>query len=88
LGLSVEPANSVEGAGDKGVIVKGVDPDGPAAQQGIRPGHIILDVGGKAVANDSDVRKAVADAKGQGRHDVLMRVKTAKASMFVAVPIG
>jgi serine protease Do len=88
LGLSVEPANSVEGAGDKGVIVTGVDPDGPAAQQGIRPGHIILDVGGKAVANDSDMRKAVADAKGQGRHEVLMRVKTAKASMFVAVPIG
>jgi S1-C subfamily serine protease len=43
LGLSVEPATNVEGAGDKGVVVTAVDPDGPAAQQGIRPGYIILD---------------------------------------------
>jgi serine protease Do len=84
LSLSVEPANNVEGAGDKGVVVTAV----AAAQKGIRPGYIILDVGGKAVANASEMRKAVADATAQGKHDVLMRVKTAKAAMFVAVPLG
>jgi serine protease Do len=88
LGLSVAPANEAAGAGSKGVVVTAVDPDGPAAQQGIETGDVILDVGGKAVANADDVRKAMTDAKAQGRHDVLMRVKTAKATMFVAVPFG
>jgi serine protease Do len=84
LGLSVEPAK--DGASGKGVVVTAVDPDGPAAQQGIETGDIILEVGGKVVANADDMRKAMTEAKAQGRHGVLMRVKTAKATMFVAVP--
>ncbi len=88
LGLQVAPANDVAGSGGKGVVVTDVDPDGPAAQQGIRTGDIILDVGGKAVANAGDVRKAMTEAKAQGKHDVLMRVKTADATIFVAVPLG
>jgi serine protease Do len=88
LGLSVEPAQDVTGAGGKGVVVTAVNPDGPAAQHGIEPGDVILDIGGKAVANAADVRHAVAEAKAQGKHDVLMRVKTAKATLFVAVPLG
>ena len=66
----------------------GVDPDGPAAQQGIQTGDVILDVGGKAVANAADVRKAMTEAKAQGKHDVLMRVKSSDATRFVAVPLG
>ena len=69
-------------------MVTAIDLDGPAAQQGIATGNIILDVGGKTVANAGDVQKAMTDAKAQGKHDVLMRVKTAKATMFVAVPLG
>ena len=87
LGLTVEPASQA-GAGDKGVVVTGVDPDGPAAQQGIQVGDVILDVGGKAVINASDMRKAMTEAKAQGKHNVLMRVKTAKATLFVAVPLA
>ena len=88
LGLSVEPARDVAGAGNKGVVVMAVDPDGPAAQQGIETGDVILDVGGKTVANAGDLRKAMTEAKAQGRHDVVMRVKSAKATLFVAVPFG
>jgi len=89
LGIAVAPAATVAGAGDKGVVVTGVDPDGPAAQQGIATGDVILDVGGKAVTNIGDVRKALTEAKSQGKHDVLLRVKTAKAAtVFVAVPLG
>jgi len=88
LGLSVEPANDVAGAGGKGVVVTAVDPEGPAAQQGIQAGDVILDVGGKAVANAADIHKALAEAKAQGKHDVLMRLKTAKATLFVAVPLA
>ncbi len=88
LGLSVAPANDVAGAGGKGVAVTGVDPDGLAAQQGIKTGDIILDVGGKAVGNAGDVRAALVDAKAHGKQNVLMRVKSANATVFVAVPLG
>jgi serine protease Do len=87
LGLAVEPANTA-GAGEKGVVVTAVEPDSPAAQQGIEPGDVILDVNGKQVGNAADIRKAMTDAKNQGKHDLLLRVKTAKATLFVAVPFG
>jgi len=47
-----------------------------------------LDVGGKAVTNAADVRKALTDARKEGKHSVLMRVKTAETTRFIALPIG
>ena len=88
LGLSVAPAADVSGAGGKGVVVTAVDPDGPAAEQGLQKGNVILDVGGKAVTNAGDVRKALTEAKAQGKHDVLVRVKVGSATRFVALPLG
>ena len=88
LGLSLAPASEVSGAGGQGVVVTAVDPDGPAADQGIQTGDVILDVGGKSVANPGDVRKALIDAKAQGKHEVLMRVKSGDATRFVALPLG
>jgi serine protease Do len=88
LGVMVEPANDVAGSGGTGVVVTAVDPDGPAAEKGIAAGDIILDVGGKTVANASDVQKAMSAAKAQGKHDVLLRVKSAEATRFVAVPFA
>jgi serine protease Do len=88
LGLSVAPASEVSGAGAQGVVVTAVDPDGPAAEQGFQTGTVILDVGGKSVANVGDVRKALVDAKAQGKHQVLMRVKQGDATRFVALPLG
>ena len=88
LGLQVAPANEVAGAGSSGVVVTAVDPNGAAAEQGFQTGTVILDVGGKAVANAGDVRNALTDAKSQGKHDVLMRVKMGNAIRFVAMPLG
>ncbi len=88
LGLTVAPASEVSGAGNIGVVVTAVDPDGPAAEQGFQTGNVILDVGGKAVANAGDVRGALSAAKAQGKHQVLMRVKMGDATRFVALPLG
>jgi serine protease Do len=88
LGLSVAPAGDVAGAGSKGVVVTAVDPDGPAAEHGLQSGDVILDVGGKSVSSVADLRSALADAKSGGKHDVLMRIKSADNTHFVAVPIG
>jgi len=88
LGLRVAPAAEVQGAGQNGVVVTGVDPDGPAAEAGFQAGNVILDVGGKPVSTGADVAKALREAKAQGKHDVLMRVKSGDATQFVAVPLG
>jgi serine protease Do len=88
LGLMLAPANDVAGSGGKGVVVTGVDPNGPAAEQGFENGDVILDIGGKTVANTNDVRQALIEAKDHGKHDVLMRVKTGNGTRFVAMPLG
>lgn len=88
LGLSLAPAGEVQGAGQKGVVVTEVDPQGPAAQRGIQTGDVILNVGGKAVANVGDVRSELAQAKSSGKKSVLLQVKNAEATRFVAVPLA
>ena len=88
LGLSVAPAGEVAGAGAKGVVITAVDPDGPAAEHGLKSGDVILDVGGKSVSNVSELRGALSEAKSGGKPNVLIRVKTADNTHFVAIPIG
>jgi serine protease Do len=88
LGLTLAPAGDVAGAAGKGVVVTGVDPNGRAAEHGFRTGDVILDVGGKMVSKPSDVRDQLAELRKEGKHTVLMRVKSADATKFVAMPIG
>jgi serine protease Do len=88
LGLTLAPAGSVAGAGSQGVIVTRVESDGLAADSGFKIGDVILDVAGKAVTSPADVRKALADARGEGKRNVLMRVKSGEGTKFVAIPLG
>jgi serine protease Do len=70
------------------VLVTAVDPNGVAADHGLRVGDVILDVGGKAVSNPSEVRDQVADARKDGKHTLLFRVKSNEGTRFVALPLG
>jgi len=88
LGLTLAPANKVSGADDNGVVVTAVAEGGVAADHGFQVGDVILDVGGTAVATPSDVRKSLADARTQGKHTVLFRVKSSDGTKFVALPLG
>jgi serine protease Do len=88
LGLSLAPAKDVQGSGGEGVVVLNVDPSGPAAQDGVQSGDVILDAGGKTVRTPGDVRQAIDQNRSQGRHSILMRMKTAAGTRFVALPIG
>jgi serine protease Do len=88
LGLSLAPAGEVQGAGQKGLVVTEVDPQGPAAQRGIKTGDVILNVGGKAVASVGEVRSELMQAKSSGKRSVLLQVKNADATRFVAVPLA
>ncbi|MDB5559515.1 MAG: Do family serine endopeptidase [Enterovirga sp.] len=87
LGLQLAPASRT-GAGDEGVAVVNVDPDGPAAQKGIAEGDVILEVGGKAVSTPNDVADGIKAARDGGKKAVLMRVKNAQGTRFVAIGLA
>ncbi len=59
----------------------------PAAEKGIRPGDVIVEVAQEAVATPADVRGAVAKAKEEQRKSVLMLVQSGENLRFVAVKI-
>ncbi len=88
LGMSLAPAQDVEGSGKEGVVVLDVDPNGPAAQNGMQTGDVILDVSGKAVQTPSQVREAINQTRSQGRRSVLMRVKSPQGTRYVAIPVA
>jgi len=87
LGMTLAPANTV-GAGNQGVAVTAVDPNGPAAERGMQSGDVILDVAGKAVSNPADITKEIANLHKAGKRTVLMRVKSNNGTKFVAIPFG
>jgi serine protease Do len=87
LGLSLAPAKSA-GVGDQGVVVTGVDPNGPAADRGIQEGDVILNVGGTSVSTPADVQKQLAQVQKSGKHQVLMRVKSGDGTHYVALPLA
>src|SRR6478672_2117341 len=88
LGLMLAPAGQVAGSGSEGVVVTEVDPNGLASEHGFKTRDVILDVGGKKVANPADVRTAIAAAHKDGKRTVLMRLKSTDATKFVAVPLA
>ncbi|MEJ2625411.1 MAG: Do family serine endopeptidase [Pseudolabrys sp.] len=88
LGLTLAPANDVAGAGKEGVAVINVDPNGPAAERGFQSGDVILQVAGKTVSNPGEIEGALKQARASGKHNVLMRVKNANGTRFIAVPTG
>jgi len=87
LGLTLAPANAT-GAGDRGVVVTAVDPNGPAAEHGIKSGDVITNVSGTAVSTPADVQKQLAELRKAGRHTVLMQVKSDQGTHYVAVPLA
>ena len=40
------------------------------------------------MSNPADVRKALADARGENKRAVLMRVKSGEQTRFIALPLG
>jgi serine protease Do len=83
LGLQLGPTQG----GEEGVAITSVDPNGPAATKGLQAGEVILEVGGQAVSNPSDVKAGVEAAQKAGRKAVLMRIKGREGTRFVAVAL-
>jgi serine protease Do len=88
LGFKLAPASKVSGANGTGVVVTAVADGGIAADHGLQVGDVILEVGGKPVTTPADVRKSLSDARKEGKHTVLFRVKSGQGTKFVALPLG
>jgi serine protease Do len=88
LGLTLAPASAVPGSGRDGVVVAEVDPNGAAAQTGLKQGDVILEAGGQKVERPSDVSAALAAAKKDGRRALLLRVKSGDNTRYVAIAAG
>ncbi|WNJ99388.1 Do family serine endopeptidase [Thalassospiraceae bacterium LMO-JJ14] len=71
----------------KGVVVTDVDADGPAAEKGLQPGDVIIQVSQSDVSEPADVTRKVDEAKAQGRKSVLLRVGSAQGRRFIAIRI-
>jgi serine protease Do len=92
LGLSLAPAIKFPGAGEEGVVITEVDPSSDAADKGLKPGDIILQVAGVSVSDPGDVATGVKKAMDASKTDkdtvkVLMQVKTGDQTRFVALSL-
>lgn len=85
FGMLLAPAASIPGAGSEGVVVVEIEPDGLAAQQGLRSGDVILEAGGRKITAAGDVTAALEAARKQGRPALLLRVRSGEQTRFVAL---
>ena len=83
LGLSLAPA----GAGRDGVVVSDIDPDGIAAQKGLRAGDVIIEADRRSVSRPGDIMAALDLARKDGRKAVLLRVKSGDMMHIVAIAV-
>lgn len=80
FGMAIAPDTESDG-----VLIAEVDPNGHAAERGLQPGDVILEVGNTTVTDPAAVEKVLADAKAGGLKAVLLRIKSGDRSRFVAL---
>ena len=68
------------------MVVADVDPDGAAADKGLKQGDVILEVAGKSVSRPAEVAQAIDAAKSDGKKSVLVRVKSDDGEHFLTLP--
>ena len=80
------------GKGVAGVVVSDVDPNGVAAERGVRPGDVIRRISGQAVAKPQDVirivEKTLNDEKAEKRKALLVLVNRNGKNRYVALPLS
>jgi serine protease Do len=77
-------------SGVEGVVVKDVDPDGPAAEKNIEAGDVISEAGERDVLRPADIEGRVKELQAEGRGSILLLIrKTARNGdpSFVALRI-
>jgi serine protease Do len=72
----------------KGVVITGVKTDSVAAQRGLQPGNVIMEVQQEPVATTADVEQKLSRARAAHRKSVLLLVQTQDGMRFVPLPVG
>jgi serine protease Do len=72
----------------EGVLIQGVEPDGPAASKGLRPGDIILRVGDQPVNSADKVVELVRKAHDEGKENVLVLFQRDGSQLYAAIPFA
>jgi serine protease Do len=95
LGLSLEPLTDTLRERYRikrsvaGVVIVDVDPKSAAAQKGVKPGDVIVEVTQEKVRRPQDVKARLSAVKKSGRPSVLLLLSDAGGGLrFVAVPTG
>ena len=72
----------------EGVLVTDVDPLSAAAEKGVRPGDVIVEVAQRKVSTPEDVEEIVLSEEKGGRNSVLLRLSAGGDIRFVALRLG
>jgi serine protease Do len=73
-------------AESEGVVITGVERGSVAAEAGVRPGDVILEISKKAIKNLDDYRTAMDEAKKGG--SALFLVKRGENTIYIGLKIG
>ena len=94
LGLSLAPITDDSrgkyqlNADQKGVVITSITPNSPAAERGLRPGDVIVEVQQEAVNSPSDVQDRVDRVRKQNRRSVLMLVQGQDGLRWIPLPLA
>jgi serine protease Do len=81
---NLDEATRRQSGAEGGVVVRQVEPGSPAAENGIRPGDVIIEANNQPVSQPTDVANAWSQAQ-RDKKPVLLRVRREGQSVFVAV---
>lgn len=85
FGMTVRQASAAERAGGTvGVVVESVQPGSPAAEAGLQPGDLVLELGGRPTPGVREFEAAARQQVSSGRA-VLVRVERGGRSLFLAL---
>lgn len=94
LGMKVAPVSQdikdkFQLNGDqKGVVITDVAPNTPAAERGLKPGDVIMEVQQNEVATPADVQKQVDAARKADRKNVLMLIQREGGVQYVPLTLS
>ncbi len=94
LGMKIAPITDASrqkfqlGADQKGVVVTDVSKGGAAADRGVKPGDVIVEVQQEAVASTADVQGRVDAIRKQNRKAVLMLIQGSDGLRWVPLPLN
>lgn len=87
--ISAELRNKYQlGADQKGVVVTSVAPKGPAAERGLKPGDVILEVQQGEVSTPAEVQQRIEGVRKEDRKSVLMLIQRQDGMQWVPVPLN